>query len=117
MRVTRLHSVSLLGSNTTQLVFALIDSSMKMNRRRTLRYFHSPFELIVRAYTRMPGRGSARIRMTPIGLRISPAFTHVVIPRTGQCSRGPRSQGGLMHAAAVVVAAGVTPAIAPEAGK
>ena len=72
VRRTRIHSSSSLGSKTTQLVLALMDSSRKMNRRRTLTYFHSGLELAVRApQTRMPWPGNRRMRFTPLGLSIS----------------------------------------------
>ena len=72
VRRTRIHSSSSLGSKTTQLVLALMDSSRKMNRRRTFTYFHWGLELAVRApHTRMPWPGKERIRLTPLGLSIS----------------------------------------------
>ncbi len=43
-----------------------------MNSRRTLTYFHSAFEVIVRApQTRMPRPGKLRMAFTPLGLRTS----------------------------------------------
>ena len=43
-----------------------------MNSRRTLTYFHSAFDVIVRApQTRMPRPGKLRIALTPCGFRTS----------------------------------------------
>ena len=42
-----------------------------MNRRRTLTYFHSAFEVSVRApQTRMPRPGKRRIALTPVGIEL-----------------------------------------------
>ena len=54
-RRTRAHSGSALGSNTTHCRPRSIDSSMKINSRRTLTYFQSGSLVITRApQTRMP---------------------------------------------------------------
>jgi len=72
VRCTLCHSAVSLGSNTTQLVLALMLSSTKMNRRRTLTYLKLLLLLAVLApHTRMPCPGSARIRLIPAGFRIS----------------------------------------------
>ena len=69
---TRCQSATSFGSNTTQLVFALMLSSTKMNRRRTLTYLKLLLLLAVRApQIRMPCPGIARIRLMPAGFKIS----------------------------------------------
>src|SRR5262245_16908173 len=57
-----LHVGSEFGSNTAHCVPRSIDCSMKMNRRRTLMYFHIASDVIVRAPQTRMSRPSGRKR-------------------------------------------------------
>ncbi len=63
------HSRSLLGSKTAHWVRRSIECSRKLNSRRTLTYFHSGSELIVRApQTRLARPSKKRSALMPSGL-------------------------------------------------